>query len=45
MNVYKIYVKCSDSAAQVSLEKVFAALVTWAGANGNTIALETNAYW
>tara|TARA_R110002074_G_scaffold47610_8_gene122076 strand:+ start:2439 stop:3881 length:1443 start_codon:yes stop_codon:yes gene_type:complete len=43
--VYKIYVKCSDSAAQVSLEKVFAALVTWAGANGNTIALETNAYW
>jgi hypothetical protein len=43
--VYKIYVNCTDTSAQVDLEKLFAALITWAGANGNTIALETNAYW
>tara|TARA_R110000868_G_scaffold226197_1_gene478761 strand:- start:1905 stop:2735 length:831 start_codon:yes stop_codon:yes gene_type:complete len=43
--VYKIYVKCSDTDAQTELEALFTGLVTWAAANGNTIALETNAYW
>jgi len=43
--VYKIYVKCSDTSAQTELEALFTGLVTWAAANGNTIALETNAYW
>lgn len=43
--VYKIYVKCSDTEAQGELEALFTGLITWAAANGNTIALETNAYW
>jgi len=43
--VYKIYVKCSDAAAQTSLELLLTGLVNWAGDNGNKIALETNAVW
>jgi hypothetical protein len=43
--VYKIYVKCSDAAAQTALELLLTGLVNWAGDNGNKIALETNAVW
>jgi hypothetical protein len=43
--VYKIYVKCSDTAAQTALELLLTGLINWAGDNGNKIALETNLYW
>ena len=43
--VYKVYVKCSDAAAQTEVEKLMDALAAWATANGNAIAVEENAYW
>ncbi len=43
--VYKVYVKCSDAAAQVEVEKLMTALATWATNNGNALAVEANAYW
>ena len=43
--VYKVYVKCSDAAAQVEVEKLMDALAAWATANGNALAVEENAYW
>ena len=42
---YKIYVKCSDAAAQAELDDLMEGLQAWAGDNGNKIALETNAIW
>ena len=43
--VYKVYVKCSDAAAQLEVEKLMDALAAWATANGNALAVEENAYW
>ena len=43
--VYKVYVKCSDAAAQTEVEKLMDALAAWATANGNALAVEENAYW
>jgi hypothetical protein len=44
--VYKVYVKCSDTAAQAQLDNLFEDLEAWAGDNGNKIVFEdTNAYW
>lgn len=43
--VYKIYVKCSDTAAQGQLDDLFEGLQAWAGDNGNKIAIEDNAVW
>jgi len=43
--VYKVYVKCSDTAAQGQLDDLFEGLVAWAGDNGNKIAIETGANW
>ena len=44
--VYKVYVKCSDTAAQAELDNLFEDLEAWAGDNGNKIVFEdTNAYW
>ena len=43
--LYKVYVKCSDAAAQVEVEKLMTALATWATNNGNALAVEANAYW
>ena len=44
--VYKLYVKCSDTAQQAALVKVMEALEAWAGDNGNKVVFEdTNAYW
>ena len=43
--VYKIYVKCSDNAAQLEVEKLMDALAAWATSNGNAIAVEENVYW
>jgi hypothetical protein len=43
--VYKVYVKCSDAAAQVEVEKLMTALATWATNNGNALVVEDNAYW
>ena len=42
---YKIYVKCSDAAAQTAVEKLMEGLAAFAKANGNNVPLETNAYW
>ena len=42
---YKIYVKCSDAAAQTAVEKLLTNIANWAGDNGNKISVETNAYW
>ena len=43
--VYKVYVKCSDAAAQGQLDDLFEGLAAWAGDNGNKIAIETNTVW
>jgi len=43
--VYKIYVKCSDAAAQLEVEKLMDALSAWATAKGNDVPVEENAYW
>ena len=42
--IYKIYVKCDDTAAQTKVGKIMEALEAWAGDNGNKIVFEdTNA--
>ena len=43
--VYKIYVKCSDAAAQLEVEKLMDALSAWATAKGNDVPVEENAHW
>ena len=44
--VYKIYVKCSDAAAQGQLDDLFEGLAAWAGDNGNKVPFQTsNTYW
>ncbi len=43
--VYKVYVKCSDTAAQGQLDDLFEGLAAWAGDNGNKIVIEDNAVW
>ena len=44
--VYKIYVKCSDAAAQGQLDDLFEGLSAWAGDNGNKVPFQTsNTYW
>jgi hypothetical protein len=43
--VYKIYVKCSDAAAQLEVEKLMDALSAWATAKGNDVPVEENLYW
>ena len=44
--VYKIYVKCSDAAAQGQLDDLFEGLSAWAGDNGNKVPFQTsNSYW
>jgi len=44
--VYKIYVKCSDAAAQGQLDDLMEGLEAWAGDNGNKVVFQdTNAYW
>lgn len=43
--VYKIYVKCSDTAAQGQLDDLFEGLKAWADDNGNKIVIEDNAVW
>jgi hypothetical protein len=43
--VYKVYVKCSDVAAQTAYEKLMTGLANWASDNGNKIAVEQNAVW
>ena len=42
---YKIYVKCSDAAAQTAVEKLMDGLSEFAKANGNNVPVETNAIW
>jgi len=42
--MYKIYVKCDDTAGQAKVVKIMEALEAWAGDNGNKIVFEdTNA--
>ena len=43
--VYKVYVKCSDAAAQLQLDDLFDGLAAWADDNGNKIDVETNPVW
>ena len=43
--IYKIYVKCSDAAAQTQVEKLMNALSAWATSTGNAVPVEVNAYW
>jgi len=43
--LYKIYVKCSDAAAQTAVEKLLVGLANWASDNGNKLTVETNAVW
>jgi hypothetical protein len=43
--VYKVYVKCSDAAAQAQLDDLFDGLAAWADDNGNKIDVETNPVW
>jgi hypothetical protein len=44
--VYKMYVKCSDAAAQGQLDDLFEGLAAWAGDNGNKVTFQTsNTYW
>ena len=43
--VYKVYVKCSDNAAQLQLDDLFDGLAAWAGDNNNKIVVETNPVW
>ena len=43
--MYKIYVKCSDAAAQAEVEALMDALSAWATAAGNAVPVETNVYW
>jgi len=43
--LYKIYVKCSDAAAQTAVEKLLVGLANWASDNGNKLSVETNAVW
>ena len=44
--VYKIYVKCTDAAAQGQLDDLFEGLSAWAGDNGNKVPFQTsNTYW
>ena len=38
--VYKIFVKCSDAAAQAEIEKLMAALAAWADSTGNFVPYE-----
>ena len=43
--VYKIYVKCSDAAAQAEALALLNALSAWATSTGNFVPVETNLYW
>ena len=44
--IYKIYVKCSDAAAQGQLDDLMEGLSAWAGDNGNKVPFQTsNTYW
>ena len=43
--VYKIYVKCSDAAAQAEALALLNALSAWATSTGNLVPVETNLYW
>jgi len=43
--VYKIFVKCSDTAAQGQALALLTALSTWAESAGNFVPVETNVYW
>jgi|TARA_B110000114_G_scaffold172540_1_gene199342 hypothetical protein len=43
--VYKIYVKCSDAAAQAEALALLTALSAWADSTGNFVPVETNLYW
>ena len=42
---YKIYVKCSDTAAQNAMEDFLEGLQAWAKDNGNNLPIEQNAVW
>ena len=42
---YKIYVKCDDAAGQAAVEDLLEGLQSWASANGNEVAIDTNAVW
>jgi len=42
--IYKIYVKCSDTAAQGQVEKLLEGLKAWAKDNGNGLAIESGLY-
>jgi len=42
---YKIYVKCSDTAAQNAMEDFLQGLQAWAKDNGNNLPIEENAVW
>lgn len=42
---YKIYVKCSDAAAQTAVEDLLDGLKKWASDNGNELSIGDNAYW
>jgi hypothetical protein len=43
--VYKIFVKCSDTAAQTAFETIMSGLSKWATNNGNAVDVEQNAVW
>jgi hypothetical protein len=43
--VYKVYVKCSDTAAQTAYELLMTGLANWASDNGNKLVVEQNAVW
>ena len=42
--IYKIYVKCSDTAAQGQVEKLIQGLKAWAKDNGNDLPIESGLY-
>jgi len=44
--VYKLYVKCSETAQQTAMGKIMEALEAWAGDNGNKVVYQdTNLIW